>query len=52
MTQIFNRSSDVEKRQRLRRDSPLAEQRLWLRLRNRRLLGYRSTRRFLRSGNS
>ncbi len=41
MTQIFNRSCDKDKRLRLRRDSPLAEQRLWVRLRNRRLLGYR-----------
>ncbi|MGH9893168.1 MAG: endonuclease domain-containing protein [bacterium] len=41
MTRTFNRSSDTEKRRRLRRESPLAEQRLWLRLRNRQLMGYR-----------
>ena len=46
MTRIFNRSSDKEKRQRLRRESPLAEQRLWLRLRNRQLLGYRFRRQY------
>ena len=44
MTQIFNRSCDKEKRQ--RRESPLAEQRLWLKLRNRRLLGYRFRRQY------
>jgi very-short-patch-repair endonuclease len=46
MTQIFNRSSDKEKRQRLRRDSPLTEQRLWWRLCNRRLLNYRFRRQY------
>jgi len=46
MTQIFNRSSDTEKRRRLRRESPLAEQRLWLRLRNRQLMGYRFRRQY------
>ena len=46
MTQIFNRSSDTEKRRRLRCESPLAEQRLWLRLRNRQLMGYRFRRQY------
>ena len=46
MTQIFNRSSDTEKRRRLRREGPLAEQRLWLRLRNRQLMGYRFRRQY------
>jgi very-short-patch-repair endonuclease len=46
MTQIFNRSSDTEKRRRLRRESPLAEQCLWLRLRNRQLMGYRFRRQY------
>ena len=46
MTRIFNRSSDTEKRRRLRRESPLAEQRLWLRLRNRQLMGYRFRRQY------
>ncbi|MGH8566197.1 MAG: endonuclease domain-containing protein [Gammaproteobacteria bacterium] len=46
MTQIFNRSSDTETRRRLRRDSPLAEQRLWVMLRSRRLLGYRFRRQY------
>jgi len=46
MTQIFNRSSDTEKRRRLRRESPLAEQRLWHRLRNRQLMGYRFRRQY------
>ncbi len=41
MTQVFNRFCDKEIRRRLRRDSPLAEQRLWLRLCDRQLLGYR-----------
>jgi very-short-patch-repair endonuclease len=46
MTQIFNRSCDKETRQRLRCDSPLAEQRLWLKLSNRGLLGYRFRRQY------
>ncbi|MGH8577410.1 MAG: endonuclease domain-containing protein [Gammaproteobacteria bacterium] len=46
MTQIFNRSSDTQKSRRLRRESPLTEQRLWLRLRNRQLMGYRFRRQY------
>jgi very-short-patch-repair endonuclease len=46
MTEIFNRSSEKQKRQRLRSHSPTAEQRLWFRLRNRQLLGYRFRRQY------
>ncbi|MGQ0595390.1 MAG: endonuclease domain-containing protein [Gammaproteobacteria bacterium] len=46
MTRIFNRSCDKETRRRLRRNSPLDEQRLSLMLRNRRLPGYRFRRQY------
>jgi len=41
MTNVFNHSTEKPKRQLLRNNPPKAEQRLWLRLRNRQLLGYR-----------
>ncbi|MDS4042884.1 MAG: endonuclease domain-containing protein [Candidatus Competibacter sp.] len=46
MTVLFNRASEKQKRQLLRNQSPPAEQRLWFRLRNRQLLGYRFRRQY------
>ena len=46
MTEIFNQSSERQKRQLLRNHSPAAERRLWLRLRNRQLLGCRFRRQY------
>ena len=46
MTVLFNKTSEKQKRQLLRNQSPPAEQRLWFRLRNRQLLGYRFRRQY------
>ena len=46
MTQIFNQTSEKEKRRKLRKESPQAERLLWYRLRNRQLLGCRFRRQY------
>jgi very-short-patch-repair endonuclease len=46
MTDIFNQSPEKPKRRFLRNNPTKAEQRLWLRLRNRQLLGYRFRRQY------
>lgn len=46
MARIYNRAKDKEKRQHLRNHAPVPEQRLWLHLRNRQLLGFKFRRQY------
>ena len=46
MSRIFNRSSETQNRQALRRASPAAEQKLWQALRGRQILGYKFRRQY------
>ncbi|AFZ27508.1 hypothetical protein Cylst_5497 [Cylindrospermum stagnale PCC 7417] len=46
MTELFNRTEDIEKRRRLRQNSTAAEGILWEHLRNRKLQGYKFRRQY------
>ncbi len=46
MPQIYNRASDKRKRQQLRTHAPVPEQRLWLHLRGRQVLGFKFRRQY------
>ena len=46
MTQFFNKSSEKEKRRRLRNNMPRAEASIWPKLRGKRLLGYKFRRQY------
>ncbi|MBD2386477.1 endonuclease domain-containing protein [Cylindrospermum sp. FACHB-282] len=46
MTELFNRTEDIEKRRRLRQNSTAAEGILWQHLRNRKLQGYKFRRQY------
>ncbi|MBI5302868.1 MAG: endonuclease domain-containing protein [Chloroflexi bacterium] len=46
MTKVYNRATEKELRQQLRRNMPKAEIVLWSRLRNRQVLGYKFRRQF------
>ena len=46
MTQFFNKSSEKQKRRRLRNNAPRAEAAIWPKLRGKRLLGYKFRRQY------